>query len=131
MQAHPKDSGPPHILIVEDDANLSETLTSLLQAQGCVVVKTMRVQDAVLKLMNQRFDCVLLDLRLLGGDGEEVIAHIRNDRVNKDAHIFVMSGYLNKDIIERVRSRVNGILVKPFEPKVLIDKVQHAIRGNA
>lgn len=119
-------SSAKRVLIVEDDANLSASLASLLVDQGYIVTKATRAHDAILKLMNQRFDCVLLDLKLLGGDGEELIGHVRNDRVNRHAAIFVMSGYLSRDVINRIRSRVNGILVKPFEPRSLVERIEAA-----
>jgi DNA-binding response OmpR family regulator len=117
------------ILIVEDDHNLADSLADLFRQEGYRVTKAARVHDAILKLMNQRFNCVLVDLRLEGGDGEQVVSHIRNDRaLSKNTAVIVMSGFLNQGIVSRMGSRVAGILVKPFDPVALIRRVESLLK---
>jgi DNA-binding response OmpR family regulator len=119
----------PSILIVEDDQNLANSIAELFRREGYRVTKSSKVHDAILKLMNQKFECVLVDLRLEGGDGEQIVSHIRGDaNLSKNTAVILMSGYLNQGIVKRMGSRVAGIMVKPFDPAALIRRVEGLLR---
>ncbi len=53
------------VLLVEDDPDLCKTLLTPLGAVGYAVVATTSARDAMFKLKNQKFHCVILDLLLL------------------------------------------------------------------
>lgn len=110
------------ILIVEDDESLSKEIAEVLEGYRSQVVT--KASEAIVKLKNQKFDCILIDMKLDGGDGEQVIQYIRaNKGFNRDSPIIIMSGRLDDQIIKRVGKAVNGILTKPFDIKDLMQKI--------
>ena len=58
-----------HILIVEDDTILNETLSFNLQQKGYITQSAQNQKEALIKLKSVLFDAVLLDVSLPDGNG--------------------------------------------------------------
>ncbi len=123
----------PWILLVEDEPDIAEILHSVLTSHGYRVMQSAKVADAVTKLGNQLFACLVLDMRLAGGDsGEDIIAAARSSKkeLNATTPIVVTSGHLDAELVKRIGHHVAGVLVKPFSPDTLLAKVQSAISSR-
>jgi two-component system phosphate regulon response regulator PhoB len=115
------------ILIVEDEEDLRNHYKMHLEKAGYNVVATGNVQDAKHKLSNEKFNLVILDLRLGGGSGIEVIDQMKKDtasNLNLESHILAISGHMDNDTLNQIGRRVQGALVKPFKLKDLMTKVK-------
>lgn len=115
------------ILLVEDDEDLGETLAAYLEMHYFFVVRAKAAKEAILKLRNQEFFCALIDIKLKEGSGEEVIKFIRENNTpgfQKNLPIFIVSGFLNADIIQRNQKIINGAFVKPFSMDSLLDRLK-------
>lgn len=115
------------ILVVEDEPYLQTVLASVLQAGGYNSVMASNCREAMQKLRKQSFFCVITDIQLGDGSGEEVIDFIRNSRwseVDKTMPIVVVSGHVNKELLQKISKKVNGIFVKPFKPEDLRMKLE-------
>lgn len=114
------------ILIVEDEEELANLLSTKLGNAGFRVIRCGRVSDALQKVTNQRFACILLDMRLEQGSGERIIQFVRDDKTgyNFETPILVMSGHLSPDMVKKISKQVSGVLVKPFDHDTLINKIQ-------
>jgi DNA-binding NtrC family response regulator len=66
-----------NILIVEDETNVRESLRSWLVELGCQVEVTSDGEEALKKISEKEFDAVILDLRLPGKDGLQVLREAR------------------------------------------------------
>lgn len=66
----------PHILLVEDDADLAQVLVAQLTAEGYLLTVASTVASALDSLENSRPDLILLDLLLPDGHGSEIINHL-------------------------------------------------------
>lgn len=75
---HSKLSGR-RILVVEDAEVNRFLVNSILQSWGCVVVETVNGLEAVNQLRTERFDLVLMDVRMPIMDGFEATSQIRNE----------------------------------------------------
>ena len=65
----------PWVLVVEDDAELSQMLSDILAGGGYKAVRVSRAQDAIAKLQLQLFPAIVLDMHLeKGSSGEESFA---------------------------------------------------------
>jgi DNA-binding response OmpR family regulator len=109
------------ILIVEDDVDLVETYTDLLEAQNHSVTAVLKASEAIRTLTNSKVDVVILDLNLPGDSGVIVINFIRSYKPISDMKIIVASGHsdmLNQ--IKYVSSRVDAILSKPISNQELL-----------
>jgi DNA-binding response OmpR family regulator len=119
------------VLVVEDDSSLAAILDEGLRSGGYRVIRVGTASDAMKKLGNQRFHCVLVDIRLASGSGEQIITFMRTHQggYNYETPIIVTSGYLDVELVKRIKSTVAGILVKPFNIKTLLDRVASAVGG--
>lgn len=66
-----------HILIVEDDTILNETLSFNLQQKGYITQSAQNQKEALIKLKSVLFDAVLLDVSLPDGNGFSICRNIR------------------------------------------------------
>lgn len=117
-----------NILLAEDDTVLSETLTETLSDAGFQIISVKRPFEAIQKLQNQVFQCVILDLHLEKGNGTKIIEFIRQTKnQNRDVPIIVMSGAMDREIILQIRKHVTHVFVKPFGKDELLLEVQNAL----
>ena len=65
------------LLIIEDEASLQELMTATLKKEGYVVENAMDYNEAMDKLGAYNYDCVLLDLNLPGGNGLDILEHVK------------------------------------------------------
>lgn len=119
----------PSLLIVEDDAKFCAPVVLYLEERGYRVLVAHRSGDAIKKLRNQKFDCILADIRLENSSGASIITSIRGDKkdLNYSTPIVVMSGYLEPHLVRELMAMVQGFLVKPFELSLLDRKLQVAL----
>jgi DNA-binding response OmpR family regulator len=122
------------LLIVEDEEDVFDALAEGLARQGDYrVVGAKNASEAAIKLRNQKFDCLLLDMRLgRGTSGEDVIDNVRRETngLNFETPVVVMSAYLEPDLVRRIGSRVSSMLVKPFNILAVREKIQAAIASH-
>jgi DNA-binding response OmpR family regulator len=115
------------ILLIEDDEDLIGAMSTALTNHDYLVIVAHDAREAILKLKNQEFACVITDIRLAASSGEEVIEFLRKTKkigVNEAVPILVVSGFLDRPLLERLSGQVNGALVKPFPMEELLKKLQ-------
>ncbi len=118
------------ILVVEDDAELANTLVETLNDLGLTAFSATTVRAAGFKLKNQLFSCVILDIRLGEETGEVVIDIMKQNKksLNVETPILLMSGNIDLGLIKKIGSKVQGAIVKPFTPKDLLKKLKPILR---
>ena len=117
------------ILIVEDEKDLAELMGEELQEEGFEYIHSSSAKDAKFKLDNQEFVCMLLDMNLEQGSGEDILRHIMRDKAvtNFSTPVLVISGNLVDSRIKEIKERIQGALVKPFDMETLINKIKSLI----
>ena len=115
------------ILIIEDEAQLAESIQSYLKSNDLIIELSSTVQDAIYKVSIYEYDCILLDLMLPDGDGFEVLRALK--RLNKEDGVIILSA---KDTLE---TKIEGFnigaddyLTKPFHLSELLVRIQALIR---
>lgn len=118
-----------NILVVDDDVDLCNSIVAALHREGFRPTGVVSGREANFKLKNQKYSCILLDMHLGHEDGDELIDVIRNrkDSQNNDTPILVISGFLDKPLLEKIAKDIQGALVKPFELSVLIEQVKKLV----
>lgn len=111
-----------HILLVEDDPFVAETLTRVLEAKGYRVTWARDGGQAHSLFAMRQPDFVLLDLMLPGESGFEICEHMKKQ--NETVPILVLTAIDLPDSRELAfRVGADGYLVKPCEPDSLVTEI--------
>jgi two-component system OmpR family response regulator len=117
------------ILLVEDDAMLAGAVTRALR-QSAHTVQTARTgTEADQALATQRYDLVLLDVRLPQMDGFEVLKRLRQRRSTVPVLILTVRDSL-EDLVTGLDLGADDYLTKPFELAELEARVRALIRRS-
>jgi PAS domain S-box-containing protein len=113
------------ILLVEDNAVNRLVAVALLERVGCLVDVAQHGQEALARLAQGAYHCVLMDLEMPVMDGYEATAHIRANPDWATLPVLAMSAsVLPEDRARAAQAGVNGHIAKP----VLIDELFAALR---
>lgn len=128
----PGNGHAPHsrgrVLVVDDDAALSEMLGIVLRGEGFDPVFCADGAAAVEAFRSSQPDLVLLDLMLPGRDGIDVCRAIRAESGTPIVMLTAKSDTV--DVVVGLESGADDYIVKPFKPKELIARIRARIRRN-
>jgi len=116
---------PLHVLVIDDEQDIREGSERILTRMGFTVSKAAR-GDAGLKILEKEpVAIVLLDLKMPGMDGIEVLGHIKN--INEEIVVIVVTGFATVETaIEAMKKGAYDFIPKPFEPEHLRIVVRRA-----
>ncbi len=107
-----------HILVVDDNQMLCETVQWMLSREGYSIVAVHSAEDALRRIKRQHFDAILTDIRLPGMDGEELIDSIKERWPRLARRTILTSG-----LVYQPRHK-NLYLQKPFTRKQLLQAIR-------
>ncbi len=126
VRAH-DDGAPARILLVDDEPRLLSSLYALLCGGQYELVTATCGSEALEQLTRQRFDLVLLDLRLPDMSGHEIM-DVLNARAI-DANVIVMSGDVGIEAaIGALKRGAYDYLRKPYSREELLKTVANALK---
>ncbi len=115
------------ILIIEDEPSLRETMQAFLERERYVVETAATYGDAVGKVADYDYDCILLDIMLPDGNGMAILEEL--SRLGKQGNVIITSA---RDAIE---DKVAGLelgaddyLAKPFHLAELAARIKSVMR---
>jgi len=111
------------ILIVEDDAELREALSTTLELAGLDHVAVESAEEALLTLERVPVELVVSDVNLPGMDGHELLSRIKRQFPGIPVMLMTAFGQISHAVSAMQNGAVD-YLVKPFEPQVLIDSIR-------
>ncbi|MDQ3034314.1 MAG: response regulator [Myxococcota bacterium] len=106
------------VLIVDDNRELAESLAELLAGEGLEPLVRDDAQLAVRDAPSLRFDAALLDARMPGVDGLELVRQLAPHAPH--AVYVLMTAFPREAQLAHRDARVRRVLAKPFGPDVLI-----------
>lgn len=116
-----------HILIIEDDINLSTVLADYLQNKGYVVATAPDGQEGWEMLMKNHYDLVLSDITMPRMNGWQLLKSLR-DSNNQVPLIFVTAKTDREDIIRGYNLGCDDYVTKPYSMDILICKIEAVLR---
>ncbi|HEX2038445.1 MAG TPA: EAL domain-containing protein [Acidimicrobiales bacterium] len=126
-------SGPPDpILIVDDDQSMRRLIAAALTLAGHRTVEAADGAEALDLVRHRRFAAVLLDARMPGMSGLEVLVALRARPDSRTLPVLLVTG--DEDVSDRVRGLKAGAddyVVKPFHPDELVARVEAQLRGQS
>ena len=119
-------STSPHILVVEDDREISALVARYLKANDCRVAVAPDGREMDRRLADGRFDLIVLDLMLPGEDGLAICRRLR-----RDTRIPIVMLTAKGDALDRIIGLEMGAddyLAKPFDPRELLARIRAVLR---
>jgi len=116
------------ILIIDDDAKLNGLISEYLGKYNFKTVSAENPLVGLVKLKNNHFDLIILDIMLPDMDGFEVCKQIRKDY---DTPIVMLTARGEvTDKVVGLELGADDYLPKPFEPRELLARIQSILRRS-
>lgn len=116
------------ILIVDDQTEIRRLLRATLELSGrrYQVVDVPSAEEALLEFMRQPVDLLVVDLRLPGISGLELVERLR--RRKADVKVLLITGQSDGKTRERIeKSNIDGFLIKPIEISEFVAVVEQLL----
>ena len=126
-----------HILVIDDDVQLVDTIKTLLESQGYQVSYAYRAAEGVELATELTPDLILLDIMFAGSpgpDGVELSRQLHQDPALAEIPVVILSGVKRvldmpvKLAPDEDYMPVKAFLEKPFKPQELLDSIEEALR---
>ena len=114
------------VLIIDDEKDLRDGCERILSRMDCKIFKATNGKEGLDLLKKTPISLVLLDLKMPGMDGLEVLQHIR--RYDKNILVIIITGYATiETAIKAMKQGAYDFISKPFTPAQLRITVERAI----
>ena len=119
-----------NVLVVDDEEGIRAGAARILKRMNCQVSTAPRGDEALRIMEESKFAIVLLDLKMPGMDGMEVLQHIHE----RDASVLVIiiTGFATVETaIEAMKKGAYDFIPKPFEPdhlRIVVRRAQEKLR---
>ena len=117
------------LLVIEDEFEINDLISHFFKSEGFIVESAYGYREALYKIVEFEYDCVLLDLNLPDGDGLHLIEKLK--KIGSKACIVVVSA---RDALD---DKVTGLdlgaddyLAKPFSMAELNARIKSVIRRS-
>lgn len=115
------------ILIIEDEFELAQDISSYLAGQDYLCELAMNYEEAIDKITDYTYDCILLDLMIPGGDGLQVLQALKMKNRMEGVIIISAKNALD-DKVKGLQLGADDYLAKPFHLSELSARIHSIIR---
>jgi len=119
-----------HVLIVDDEQDIREGSQRILSRIGFEVSLASRGDEGLEKLKETRAAIMLLDLKMPGMDGMDVLARV--GEIDPDVLVIVITGYATVETaIQAMKQGAYDFIPKPFEPdqlRIIVNRAAEKVR---
>jgi len=115
-----------HVLIIDDEASLRQTMARILLRAGFEVTTVASGQESFAILQEHSFDMAYLDIRLPDMNGLEILKRIRSQFPEMPIILFTAQPDLHS-AVEALRSGATDYLMKPLKPEAVIERTRRVI----
>jgi two-component system alkaline phosphatase synthesis response regulator PhoP len=119
----------PRLLLIEDEPGLVMTLTDRLIAEGYDVESATDAPTALTRAVSERYDIMLMDVMLPGGNGFDICKTIRQRGVQTPILMLTARGQV-VDRVVGLKLGADDYLVKPFEMAELLARIEALLRRS-
>ncbi len=119
----------PRVLIVDDDPDIREVVTAMLEAVGLMVVAVESGEDALDRVLSEAFDLLVLDWNLPSMTGLDLCRALRKDPGLAGLPVlFLTANDSSQDMVEAFASGGDDYVVKPFRAPELGARIFSLLR---
>src|SRR5579859_502324 len=114
------------VLIIDDEAEIRESLQTLLEMEGFKVDTANTGEDGLAQIGDRTFDLILLDLALPGRDGMDILTEIH--AYNSRLPVIMITAYGTvENAVRAMQSGASNFVQKPWDNEKLLADVRAAI----
>ena len=118
------------VVVVDDERNIRRTLSMVLEGEGYDVETFESAEEVLPGLAKRRIDVMLLDVRLPGMDGIELLEKVKETRPNLP--VLMISGHASiEDAVKAMALGASDFMEKPLSRETVLARVTHALQGAA
>jgi CheY-like chemotaxis protein len=122
------------ILVVDDDRDITRLAQEMLGRAGFTVRAANNGFEALAIARQEQPGLILLDLKMPGLDGYEVLKRLKQDGATQDIPVFVVTGSVTDEEIKRKKVLALGaaqFLTKPFAIDELVEEIRQVLTGSS
>jgi CheY-like chemotaxis protein len=120
------------VLIVDDEADVSEVLAFTLRREGFRVQTASEAAEALALARSERPDIVLLDVMMPGISGWEMLERMKADDATRDIPIVMCTVLAEPRFIEKAAEQnAAGYIRKPFKPEAVVRTIKNILQAGA
>jgi DNA-binding NtrC family response regulator len=115
------------ILVVDDDEMVLKSIVNILKIKGYETSIAKDGKEALMKIEDEFFNVLLLDIRLPDMTGIELLSLIKDTKPKMRK--IIITGYPDaKTAIDAVNKKADAYLIKPYNPNELLEQIELNIR---
>ena len=115
-----------NILVVDDEPVARQSLTEILRLEGYAVNSVPNGQAAVEYVRTHPIELIIVDLRMPGMDGLEVIQVV--NQISPETEVILLTAFgTTESAIQALRLRVHDYLLKPAPPSQVVNSVKKGL----
>jgi DNA-binding NtrC family response regulator len=123
------EDGKGRVLVIDDEADIRESLETLLVLEGYAVDLAQNAAEGLRALDSRAYDLVLLDLMMPDRSGMDVLREVRER--DHETPTFLITAYGSVEAaVEALKSGANDYFSKPWDNEKLLIEIDRMIAGN-
>jgi DNA-binding response OmpR family regulator len=127
VQQAPRKAAERDVLVIDDEASVNNNIRKILTKKGFSIDQAMTKEEALRRIQNKAYRLVLLDLKIPGVQGLELLQAIREK--SPETLVIIITGYASIETAkESARLGAVDYLPKPFTPDEIRTVTENAIR---
>ncbi len=116
-----------NILLVDDEKDFVETLAERLEIRGFSALTALNGEEALKLVQEKDFDVILLDVRMPGKDGLEVLQEIKS--IKPIIQVIMLTGHATvQSAVDGMKMGAFDYLMKPTETNKLFEMINNAYK---
>lgn len=128
--ANSKDVEPFLVLVVDDEVTMRRSIADILRLEGYRVQMAGNGEEAIQCLKNESYDLILLDLKMPGISGVDVLRFA--SEISPETQIILLTAHGSMEsAIEALRHGAQDYLLKPSSPETILASVAKALKARA
>lgn len=117
------------ILVVDDDKDMTATLTLVLNEEGYEAIAAYNGHEAIEAVTEKRFDLILMDIKMPGLNGVETYKEIR--KIRPGVPVVMMTAYAVEDLVkEALEHSAREVIYKPFDTEEMLELINKLKEGT-
>lgn len=117
------------VLLVDDEEELVSTLVERLEIRGHSAIGVLTGQEAIARVQEEAFDIAVLDVKMPGEDGVEIMKRIKH--IRPGLPIILLTGHMSEEANDRgMQAGADDYIIKPVDIEDLVAKMRKAVAAT-